>query len=456
MLLPLLPVVIIVVFAFYITYNSTTQRETGAILNVTMSRQGKEDPRTLKIVGAFKKMNLCFHIAMLLIWLLALAFTKADVLFFMVWLVAVSLGGYLPFAVCSRRLVALKEQENWYPHDKNVIRVDLIVSREKAKMPIPKIWFLPAFLISAALLALAIYSRIYLTSALHAVGFTLLYFGTRAVTARERTEVYSKDTEVNLAMTQVSIRGWSKCWTILANITALIILSAVLLVHYSALDTDIFVYFIYGEAILPLIAVAYTALAVQRKQKKLIVGADADLAIDTDHYWSGPLGGLFYNNPNDSRIIVKKRIGIGYTFNLATTVGKIVHHALVALGVGVILFTIALFVGMEITNFKMAVSPTQVEIKAPLYSYSFLIGDLESVYLVNELPPGVRTNGAATNKYLLGNFDLANYGDSKIYVYKGLPPYIVMELPDLYVFFNCKVKEDTLEHYDLLLRYLAW
>lgn len=69
----------------------------------------------------------------------------------------------------------------------------------------------------------------------------------------------------------------------------------------------------------------------------------------------------------------------------------------------------------------MAVSPEQADIKAPLFGYSFSTHDINSVTFVNELPGGKRINGAATNKYPPGNFDLAGYGAGKSYVYKGSP-----------------------------------
>jgi hypothetical protein len=74
--------------------------------------------------------------------------------------------------------------------------------------------------------------------------------------------------------------------------------------------------------------------------------------------------------------------------------------------------------------------------------------------MVDTVPGGSRTNGAATSQYRLGNFSLKGYGRSKLYVYNGQPQYILLELPDLNIFFSARTPEKTQQYYELLLESL--
>jgi hypothetical protein len=107
---------------------------------------------------------------------------------------------------------------------------------------------------------------------------------------------------------------------------------------------------------------------------------------------------------------------------------------------------------MDFANFKMVVGDTKVEMKAPMYPYEFNIADIENITLVDYMPEhAIRTNGAGTETYYLGNFNIQGYGSSKMYIYREYPPFIVIELKDKTVFFNTKSAEQTRDYYELLL-----
>lgn len=85
-----------------------------------------------------------------------------------------------------------------------------------------------------------------------------------------------------------------------------------------------------------------------------------------------------------------------------------------------------------------------VKIQFPMYNYSFALEDVLELKLVDQLPEGGRrTNGIGTDKVVIGNFKLDQFGKSKLYLYKQSPPYIVIRLPDLYVVYNHKEASET-------------
>lgn len=171
---------------------------------------------------------------------------------------------------------------------------------------------------------------------------------------------------------------------------------------------------------------------------------------DDPRRWRGGV----YNNPEDPRLFVRKRIGYGLTINIGHKKGKVLFYGGMALMAVMLLSMFFLFLALDRADYALEIRGGQVAVKAPLYGFSFPAEDIERVSLVERLPQRSRTNGAETPTYALGNYSLAGYGRGKLYVYKNKPPYIVIKLPGLHVFFNAKSQEET-ERYFQALQELA-
>ena len=181
---------------------------------------------------------------------------------------------------------------------------------------------------------------------------------------------------------------------------------------------------------------------------RLLAGADQPIYVDEDEYW---ING-YYCNPDDKRTMVEKRVGYGSTGNLATKQGKIGVYAAVLLSTIVIGGMVILFMAMDFATFRMSIEGSTVKINAPIYDYQFEAEAIEEVTLTDTLPKGgIRTNGAATGTYYLGNFRFDAYGSSKVFLYTDYPPYIVISLADKTVLFNTKSEEETEKFYQQLI-----
>lgn len=176
-------------------------------------------------------------------------------------------------------------------------------------------------------------------------------------------------------------------------------------------------------------------LAVKR-EKGWIVGDEngTEHDPDGDSYWSN---GFTYHNPEDKRVLVPKRVGIGETLNTGTRTGKWVFGGLIGMAAAVMLGTCILLAISEIKSPAMTVSDDrQIRIEYPLYAFGFAVSDIEQLALVDEVPSGIRTNGEATGKVARGHFRLNELGKARLYVYRDRPPYIRIKLKDQYVFYN--------------------
>lgn len=167
---------------------------------------------------------------------------------------------------------------------------------------------------------------------------------------------------------------------------------------------------------------------------------------DGDQYWSN---GITYHNPNDTKVLVPKRIGIGETVNTATKTGKtIIYTTMIVVAITVI-GTLLLVVSSEINSPQLQFpTNTTVHIDYPGYSYQFSTADIISLSLIEQYPKALKTSGFATNDYLRGNFRIRDVGKLKMYIYRESPPYIEIKLEDIIIYYNDDDPEQTIMNYE--------
>lgn len=195
-----------------------------------------------------------------------------------------------------------------------------------------------------------------------------------------------------------------------------------------------------------LLCIIYTYNRIRDAQNHLLQADKDAVYADDDEYW---IRGYYYN-PSDSRTTIEKRYGYGYTYNMATTKGKVIGWGLPLLIIPLLLVLSVMFIRLDTASFSLSINGDTARISAPFYGYSFNVKDIEEVKMMDSVPKGTRTNGAATGKYSLGNFNLNEYGRSKLYVYNENPPFILIKLKDMYIFLNGKTRDKTDEYYRML------
>lgn len=169
---------------------------------------------------------------------------------------------------------------------------------------------------------------------------------------------------------------------------------------------------------------------------------------EEDEYWKN---GFTYHNPQDKRLFVDKRVGVGATVNTGRPAGKAIMGGTIVLAAGVLFFAMFLVIRAEFTSPQLIVTPgDRIEIDYPMHSYDFAFADIKGMELVDSVPKGSKTNGEATNKYARGTFRLKGIGKSRLFIFKNNPPYIKFELDKTYVFFNDEDPEETLKLFEQL------
>ena len=136
---------------------------------------------------------------------------------------------------------------------------------------------------------------------------------------RTRNIVISKDSNVNANYNRAKKKTWADLMIAMSWANALFLVGYSILCMFVNNETVI----LGGILIYTLLIMAIVVIgAVNQKAIEKRYDRDADLELqDDDDNW---IFGMFYYNPNDTRLNVEKRFGYGATINIAHPAGKII------------------------------------------------------------------------------------------------------------------------------------
>ena len=156
---------------------------------------------------------------------------------------------------------------------------------------------------------------------------------------RTRNMVISRDSNVNANYNRAQKKTWADLLTAMSWVNALFLTGYSILCMFLNNDMVILGGTLVYTVLLMLIVVigAVNQRAVEKRYER-----DTDLELqDDDDKW---IFGMFYYNPNDSRLNVEKRFGYGATINIAHPAGKVITVITALLLLGSIIFLVYLAV----------------------------------------------------------------------------------------------------------------
>lgn len=450
----LISVGIIFIISVYVSNNSATKTNNNVLLSVTLPLEGLKNKEVLEIVSEYKKSNMKFIIGSSIAFIPALFMTYMSFVFLylFLWVLGLMMGSNKIFIKYNEKLMKLKRDNDWLLPSKHLITIDTEVSRMKDKMIISKLWFIPSIIFSIIPIIIAFnkvnifgYSIIAIasTSIIATIIFIVLY---RRYSV-QRSEVFSEDTKVNLACNTLYKRTWTIGCIIAATIQSISMILVFLLLMMEINNEILFILIVMIPAATIACGIYYINSKVRSEQNRLISTSKNPMYTDNDEYWKNDI----YNNPNDRRVMIEKRVGYGLTYNVATRKGKIMTYGSYVIAIVIPLVIIGMLFIFDFTKFKLSIENDLVKISAPIYGTSFDVDDIKSIEKVENFPKGLRTNGVGTNIYSLGYFSVKEYGKSMLYVYNENPPYIAIKLTDGYVFINGTNQDETNEYYKELI-----
>ena len=148
-----------------------------------------------------------------------------------------------------------------------------------------------------------------------------------------RNEVISSDSDTNMNYNRAKKKTWADLMVSMSWANALFLTGySILLMFVNSEIVMLGGVLVYTVIIMIIVAIG----AVNQKSIEKRYARDTNLELlDDDDYW---VFGMFYNNPNDTRLNVEKRFGYGGTINIAHPAGKVILAVIILLLIGTIIF----------------------------------------------------------------------------------------------------------------------
>ena len=167
----------------------------------------------------------------------------------------------------------------------------------------------------------------------------VLFVPIAVIMDRTRNIVISKDSNVNANYNRAKKKTWADLMTAMSWANALFLTGYSILLMFVSNDLVMLGgILVYTILIMVIVFIGF----VNQKSVEKRYERDTDLELlDDDDNW---IFGMFYYNPNDSRLNVEKRFGYGGTINMAHPAGKVISVIIALLLLGSIIFLVYLAV----------------------------------------------------------------------------------------------------------------
>lgn len=142
-----------------------------------------------------------------------------------------------------------------------------------------------------------------------------------------------------------------------------------------------------------------------------------------------------------------------YDKNNLTESGKIKTSikAIIGLLILVLLIVGSMIIYGSLDN-EVSLNANSIEIKGK-YGATINFSEIERISLIDELPPvNKKVNGFKLGDILKGYFDLETLGEGILFIQRGQPPYIYIELKDSYIIINSEDPNVTQELYSAIYK----
>ena len=402
----------------YAMLRNEARPKKNIIVGVTIPPESQQDEEVLAIIKKYKAE---------LIWIAVLSMVPAipsvfiksfgvSLTVWLIWTYCICFVGYIPYVRCNKALHRLKDARGWKKQGSRSVRVDMKAAAVEMKWLSP-LAFLPPLLIS---LVPVFFDwemwPLWLTLSAMVVLFYVCYRSCY----RNKAEMVDGNTDRTIALTRIRRYNWGKTWLIVAWATG--VLNPLIWLTEDNIWWSSVVFLAY------MLLVIWTALGIEfrvrAQQEKLCADSGDGFYVDEDDYW---LWGMFYYNPNDSRLIINARVGMNTTINLAKRSGQILTGALAVILAGSLLIGVWVM-DMERAPVELTVTDTALIGSHYRSEYVVPLDEIEHLELVEELPKMSRRAGTAMTGLCSGSWTSDAWGRFTCCIDPREGPWILAEL----------------------------
>ena len=260
-----------------------------------------------------------------------------------------------------------------------------------------------------------------------------------------KNEVISRNSDVNANYNRAKKKNFVDWFVLFLWINLILMICGLASFMFITSGTVLLI----GAAVYLLVVMFGVAMFVIRNKRiDARYEKEMDLLVDDDDLW---ILGLFYYNPNDSRLNVEKRTGVGGTINVAHPVGKVIMGVSGLVLVGVVVMLV--WLGMtESTPMTIKAENGTVICHQLSDEYFINIADITSAEYGDDLKniSLVRTFGTGTANIQKGTFTVDGEQGCKVFIWVQSGNYIKIVTADTTYYINGSTAEETKEVYEAI------
>lgn len=446
----------ICLMSIYLNSRGLYSQKTYQYLGIQLNESLLENPDVNQILSAYQK-NLKRWLVVSIVSILPIFFlgTYFAVTFsyLMVWFITVPVTLVRWQIIGGEALKRIKREKGYYQETRASVLVDTRASEAKIKgMPgieahlIAILLGVLPLMISAnqdKVMALVILAVTVLTT-------SSLYFA-QVQTKRSKNQVYTADAQLNIELNGFKKRELMYLYAGLSLFQALINIMLYFILTANQSEVGNLMVVLGIACLVPVLAIFILQWHQQRRLENRLTNQEAGsleaVLTDEECYW---YGGMFYINPYNQKTFVNRKAGIGSTVNLGNKRGKLMTYGTIVFTGLLILPLWGMIIYDEVNAPKFWVESGTAHIEAGLYGETFELDDIVSLEWTDDIGPGMKTNGSATDRYSRGHFNLNNYGQSELYIFSASKPYLVIKLANKTLIYSGLKPEETKAIYKLL------
>lgn len=441
---PLLPIL-------YFCMRNAGAAKNGYSFGVRMKQEWVQGFPMQGIIADYKKQLK--HAAVILAVIPAAAavipYLSISISIWTLWIFAVVIVPGIPYARANGRTKELKKSSGWVQSKSGLQYAEMKNAGEVRR--VKGFPFLLPVLISAAAAGFSFYR--FRGTGLLGAGFviavfaamTLLFYLVAVWADRQKIEVVSSNSGVNVNYSRAKKNVWKNLWLACAwlNTGYTVFFAAVLELDQVKLDS-----LIWGTVLLSLILLFF--LLWTWKKVSNIEEAYAEkkdfLINEDDDCW---IWGIFYYNKKDKHTMVSSRAGISVTTNMATPLGM----TLDIIGLATILAVPILCIWLileELTPIQLSVENNKLLAEHLKTEYQIPLENIGEISLMDEKPDWSKVKGTGMENLSKGTFYIRNEGKCEAFLNPQNAVFIKLEADGRTYYMSGSNDQETLEIYNII------
>ena len=439
-----------ILFLMYFLLRNAKDRNNWCF-GATLSKEQKKDPAIEEIDADYRKKFKNGMITMALVPFVTM-FVPYESISFTIWMIWILLICFYPmvwYAQANEKVQKLKKERGWDTKSE-VKYTDLKVITVPPRVKL--VTFLPTLVLSVAAVVVTyvcFHESGYNAYRLCAITFgicTLLFYLSAIWTDRQKINVVSEDSEINMNFARAKKKVWKDFWLISAWSNTVYTWSIVLAMYIRTAGMTI----VLAGALVYSIVILGLAMDLVKKlldiNHKYQDKRTIEDAADDDRYW--PCG-LFYYNKNDKHFMVENRMGTGTALNMATGVGKSTYVVAV-LCLLIIPISCIWMIMLDFTPIQTSVQNNTIVCEQLGIEYEIPLEEIEEYTILAELPEMTKLNGNGMDHVYSGTFEIYREGSVELFLNPQNDLYIKIITKDETYFISGATNQETQAIIDII------